>query len=70
MTTNVNQKNNYKTAVNRLDKEPICEEKKPTDIPFEKYKKLEMENEVLKDVIVKLTIKVVALEKKLHPDVL
>ena len=42
---------------------------KPADIPFEKYKKLEMENEALKDAIVKLTIKVMSLEKTLHPDV-
>lgn len=45
------------------------EEVKPEDVPFKKYKKLEMENEVLKDVIIKLTVKIMALEKELHPDV-
>lgn len=42
---------------------------KPADIPFEQYKKLEMENEALKDAIIKLTIKIMSLEKALHPDV-
>lgn len=67
--TNFNQKDDYTKATNSLDKQTICEEVKPADIPFEKYKKLEMENEVLKDVIIKLTVKVMALEKKQHPDV-
>ena len=66
---NFNQKDDYTKATNSLDKQTICKEAKPADIPFEQYKKLEMENEVLKDVIVKLTIKVMVLEKDLHPDV-
>lgn len=66
---NFNQKNNYTASTNSLDKQTIYEDVKPADIPFGKYKKLEMENEVLKDVIIKLTVKVMALEKKQHPDV-
>lgn len=46
-----------------------CGDVKPADVPYEKYKVLEMENEVLKDVIVRLTVKVMALEKQIHPDV-
>lgn len=53
----------------RKNEEYICKEVKPADIPFEKYKALRMENEVLKDAIVRLTVKITALEKEVHPDV-
>lgn len=71
---NFNQKEDYTKATNSLEKENKCEEIlygdiKPADIPFEKYRALERENEVLKDVIVRLTVKISALEKQIHPDV-
>lgn len=66
---NFNQKDDYTKATSNLDTDYLKECVKPADIPFEKYKALEMENEVLKDAIVKLTIKVMSLEKALHPDV-
>ena len=40
----------------KLDSETICEVK-PADVPYEMYRKLERENEDLKDAIVKLTLK-------------
>lgn len=63
-----------KKATNSLKKDNkcekiCCEDVKPEDIPFEKYRALERENEVLKDVIVRLTVKIAALEKQVHPDV-
>lgn len=36
---------------------------KPEDIPYEEYMKVVRENEALKDAIVKLTLKVISLEK-------
>lgn len=61
-------------ATNSLENDNECEEMpcgdvKPEDVPYEKYKALERENEVLKDVIVRLTVKTFALEKQIHPDV-
>lgn len=67
--TNFNQKDDYTKSTNTLDEEYICKDVKPADIPFEKYNKLERENEVLKDVIVRLTVKITVLEKQVHPDV-
>lgn len=53
---------------NNLDSETICEVKHP-DVSYEMYRKLQSENEVLKDAIVRLTLKVMGLERQLHPDV-
>lgn len=52
----------------KLDSEPICEVKHP-DVSYEMYRKLECENAALKDAIVRLTLKVMGLERQLHPDV-
>lgn len=38
----------------------------PADVSYEEYRALEKENTVLKDAIVKLTIKVISLEKALE----
>lgn len=63
---NFNQKDDYTKATNSLDEKGVFENIRPADIPYKKYKALEIENEVLKDAIVKLTIKVISLEKALE----
>lgn len=65
---NFNKKDDHTKSTNSLDAIATFESKKSADVPFEEYRKLELENEVLKEVIVKLTIKVVSLEKKLNHD--
>lgn len=60
---NFNQKNDYTKATNSLD------EMKPADIPYKEHMKVVRENEALKDAIVKLTLKIMSLEKTIHPDV-
>lgn len=56
---NFNQKDDYTKATNNLDV-------RPEDVSYEKYRALEKENTVLKDAIIKLTIKVISLEKALE----
>ena len=65
---NFNKKHDHTKATNSLDGITMLENVKSADVPFEKYKKLKLENEVLQEVIVKLTIKVVSLEKELNHD--
>lgn len=50
----------------KTSNETICDVK-PADVPYETYRKLQHENEALKDAIIKLTLKL--LERQLHPDV-
>lgn len=64
---NINKKDDHTKETNNLN--TMFEKVKSADVPFEKYKKLELENEALKDAIVKLTLKVMGLERQLHPDV-
>ena len=56
---NFNQKDDSLKATINLDV-------RPADVSYEKYRALEKENTVLKDAIVKLTIKVISLEKALE----
>lgn len=48
--------------------ETICDVK-PADVSYETYRKLQHENEALKDAIVKLTLKLMLLERQLHSDI-
>ena len=54
--------------MNKSNNETICDVK-PADVPYETYRKLQHENEDLKDAIVKLTLKLMLLERQLHPDI-